>query len=225
MTTASVVGDPVTHLEDRDSIGRRWRSGVILLIVADVAFVGSLVFSYFYLRGLNTEGNWLAPKTSIAPIWVGWVIAAILVVSALAYRWGQLGIHAGNSGRLVTGTAVAVVLLVGDVVVQIIQLATLPFGVNASSYSSSVYVLGGANVFHLLLTLFIGVGLFNRARMGKYASDNDWQVRLVGIWWNWIAGAAIITAIATSFVASPNHLAPTPQPDAAASISAPLLAA
>jgi heme/copper-type cytochrome/quinol oxidase subunit 3 len=206
MTTTSEIGEPVLHLEDRDSIGRRWRTGVILLIVADATFVGSLVFSYFYLRGLNTEGNWFPPKSSIAPIWVGWVIAAILVVSAVVYRWGQLGIHAGKTGRLVVGAAIATVLVLGDAVVQVIQLATLPFGVDASSYASSIYVLGGANLFHLLLTLFIGIGMFNRARLDRHAADNDWQVRLIGIWWSWIAVAAVITAFTTSFVASPNHI-------------------
>ncbi|MDQ1540329.1 MAG: Cytochrome c oxidase subunit [Actinomycetota bacterium] len=206
MTTATTIGDPVPHLEDRDSIGRRWRTGVVLLIVADVAFVGSMVFAYFYLRGLNTDGNWFPPDSSIAPIWVGWAIAGGVVVSAAVYRWGQAGILAGNRGRLVAGAGIASVLVVADIVAQVAQIASLPFGVNASSYSSSVYVLAGANLFHLLLTLFLGIGLWNRARMGKYAADNEWQVRLVGIWWTWIALAAIISAFATSFVASPNHI-------------------
>lgn len=204
--TAVTAGNPVPHVEDRDSIGRRWRTGVVLLIVADAAFVGSLVFSYFYLRGLNTSGAWFPAGSSIAQIWVGWVVAGVLVLSAGAYRWGQLGMHAGNESRLVTGAIVAVVLLLGDFVGQFIQLVTLPFGVADSAYASSVYVLAGANLFHIFLTLFLGIGLLNRARLGRYAADNDWQVRLVGIWWSWIAMASIIGAFTTSFVASPNHV-------------------
>ncbi len=204
--SATTVEDPVHHFEERDTIGRRWRCGVILLIVADAAFVASLVFSYFYLRGLNTEGAWLAKGQAIAPIWVGWVIAAILIVSAASYRWGRVGLESDKHGRLRAGVAVALVLVVVDLVVQFVQLATLPFGAGHGSYASSIYVIGGANVFHLLLTAFVGVAVLNRARLDKYAADNDWQVQLVGIWWNWIALAAVITAFTTSFVASPNHV-------------------
>lgn len=204
--TAVTAGHPLPHEEDRDSIGRRWRTGVVLLMVADVAFVGSLVFSYFYLRGLNTEGAWFPAGSSLTPIWIGWAIAGGLVLSALIYRWGQLGIHVGNNGRLVLAAGLASLILVADAAAQVAQLVTLPFGLADGSYASSVYVLAAANLFHLLLTLFLGVGLWNRARLGRYAADNDWQVRIIGIWWSWIALAAIISAFAMSFIASPNHI-------------------
>ncbi|MDQ1614829.1 MAG: Cytochrome c oxidase subunit [Actinomycetota bacterium] len=204
--TAVTVTEPIPHHEDPITIGRRWRAGVILLIVADAAFVGSLVFSYFYLRGLNTSGAWMAKHGSGAPIWFPWFIALIVVLSAGAYRWGQVGIHAGRVSRLPVGAGIAVLLLAVDIVVQVIQLGSLPFALKDSSYTSSVYVLGGANLFHLLVTFFIGLGLWNRSRLNLYTTTEDWQVRVVGIWWNWIAIAAIVSAIPTSFIASPNHL-------------------
>jgi heme/copper-type cytochrome/quinol oxidase subunit 3 len=111
---------------------------------------------------------------------------------------------AGRSSRLVVGAAIAVVLVVADTVGQIIQLATFPFRVDSGSYASSVFTLAGANLFHLLITLFVGVGLLNRARLGKYTLASHWQVRVVGIWWTWIAGAAILSAFTTSFIASPH---------------------
>lgn len=203
--TAVTIGDPLPHVEHPDTIGRRWRTGVVLLVVADAAFVLSFVFSYFYLRGLNTENHWLAKGSTGASIWVAWVIAAVLVASAAAYRWGQVGIHAGIESRLALGAGVATALLVVDIVVQVLQLATFPFAMKDSSYASSVYVLSGANLFHLVLTLFVGLGLWNRARRGLYSPTNDWQVRVVGIWWSWVALAAVISAVPVSFIASPNH--------------------
>jgi heme/copper-type cytochrome/quinol oxidase subunit 3 len=203
--TAVTIGDPLPHIEHPDTIGRRWRAGVVMLVVADAAFVLSLVFSYFYLRGLNTENHWFPKGSTGASIWVAWVIAAILVASAGAFRWGQVGMHAGNESRLALGAILGVVLLIVDIVAQVMQLATFPFALKHSSYTSSVYVLAGANLFHLLLTLFIGLGLWNRARLGRYSPTNDWQVRVVGIWWNWVAIAAVISAVPVSFIASPHH--------------------
>lgn len=195
---------PGQHLEDVDTVGHRWRIGVVLLIVADASFVAALIFSYFYLRGLNTEGQWLSSGAKTATIWVGWAIAGVLVLSALAYRWGLDGIRTADSRRLVAGMATAVVLIIIDAVFQVIQLASFGFKPDANAYASSVYTLAGANLFHLLLTLFIGVGLWNRSRLGKYTAESHWQVDIVGIWFAWIAVAALGSALATSFIASPN---------------------
>lgn len=202
--TALQVEVPGEHHEDVGTLGRRWRTGVLLLMLADVAFVVSLIFSYFYLRGLNTEGEWVTAGSKTASIWAGWAIAAVLVLSALAYRWGLDGIRAANQTRLVTGMAVAVGLVLIDGVAQIIQLASFPFRPDASAYASSVYTLAGANLFHLLLTLFLGIGLWNRSRLGMYSARDFWQVDIVGIWFGWIAVAALGSALATSFIASPN---------------------
>jgi heme/copper-type cytochrome/quinol oxidase subunit 3 len=202
--TSVVATAPVQHHDDAEVVGARWRMGVILIIVADAAFVASLVFTYFYLRGLNTEGGWLPKGSPTAAIWVSWVIAGGLVLSAALYRWGQAGQLAGKHGQLVAGTGLAVAVVLADAVGQIIQLGTFPFRVDSGSYASSVFVLSGANLFHLLITLFVGFGLWNRARLGKYNTPGSWQVRVVGMWWSWIAVAAIISAFTTSFIASPH---------------------
>jgi heme/copper-type cytochrome/quinol oxidase subunit 3 len=205
--TAVTAGEPVPHHENLETVFRRQRTGVVLLLVADVAFVGSLVFSYFYLRGLNTEGGWLAKDMSIAPIWEGWALAGGLVVSAAVYYWGQVGLTRDNNVRqLKTATALATFVVLLDAVGQVAQLVSLPFGVQDSSYASEMYVIAGAGLFHLLLALFIGVGMWNRSRIGKYSASDPFQVRIVGIWWTWIAIAAVVTAFTTSFVASPNHI-------------------
>ncbi len=201
--TAVTVEEPLPHHEHPDTVGRRWRTGVLLLIVADAAFLFSLVFSYFYLRGLNTGGHWFGPHAHAAPIWVAWAIAAVVVASAAAYRWGLLGVQSGNVGRLGTGVGIAILLLLLDVVAQVVQMVALPFGIGHNAYSSSVYVLSGANLFHLLLTLFIGVGIWNRTRVGLYSKGNEWQVRVAGIWWGWVALSAVIGAVPLSFISTP----------------------
>jgi heme/copper-type cytochrome/quinol oxidase subunit 3 len=204
MTAAAEVAVPGQHHEDVDTVGRRWRTGVVLIIVADVAFVGALIFSYFYLRGLNTQASWVTKGSPTASIWVGWVIAAILIASAWSYRWGLSGLRTDNITRLASGVGVAVLLVVADGVAQIIQMVSFAFKPDANAYASSIYTLAGANLFHLLLTLFLGIGLWNRTRIGKYSAADGWQVEIISIWWTWIAIAAVASAVTTSFIASPN---------------------
>lgn len=196
------IGEPTVHLEDPDKIGRRWRTGVVLLILADASFVVALLFSYFYLRGLNTEHAWLLPGQATASIAVGWLIALGVVISAAAFRWAQRGIEGGAQSRFVTGALVALAVLVVDVVGQLLQLMNFPFGVADSAYSSAMYTLAGANLAHLLLTAFLGVAMWNRGRLGIYSAESNWQVRLVGFWWTWVAVAALLSAFTTSFIAS-----------------------
>ena len=66
-----------------------------------------------------------------------------------------------------------------------------------------MFLLAGANLFHLVLTLFLGVAMWNRARLRTYSATDNWQVGIVSLWWAWVAVAARLRALPTSFVASP----------------------
>lgn len=201
--SATTAPGTAIHREDVDVVGRRWRLGVGFIIVADASFVMAMLFSYRYLRGLNTEGAWVPSGSATAPIWSSWVLAAGLVLSAVVFRWGEQGIRGGDSGRLVLASAVGVVLLVAVCVGQVVQIAGFPFAIAASAYASTMYLLAGANLFHLLLTLFLGLAMWNRARVGKYSATENWQVGIVSLWWAWVALAAVLSALTTSFIASP----------------------
>jgi heme/copper-type cytochrome/quinol oxidase subunit 3 len=202
MSATTAPGTPI-HREDVDTVGRRWRLGVGFIIVADASFVAAMLFGYRYLRGLNTEGRWLAHGSATAPIWGAWLLAAGFVLSAVVFRWGEKGIRGGDSARLVLASGVGVVLLVLVAVGQVVQIASFTFAIAASAYASSMYLLTGANLFHVVLTLFLGLGMWNRARLGRYTATENWQVGIVSLWWAWVALAAVLSALTTSFIASP----------------------
>jgi hypothetical protein len=71
--------------------------------------------------------------------------------------------------------------------------------VGQDSYASCVMVLAGAHVFHLLITLMLGVAIFNRARRGMAADGSRWHARVVGYWWYWVAVSAVLVALTTTF--------------------------
>jgi len=96
-----------------------------------------------------------------------------------------------------------VLLLVVVAVGQVVQIASFPFAIAASAYASAMYLLAGANLFHVVLTLFLGVSMWNRGRLGRYTATENWQVGIVSLWWAWVAIAATLSALTTSFIASP----------------------
>jgi heme/copper-type cytochrome/quinol oxidase subunit 3 len=185
------------HHDSPDVVGRRQRLGVILLILADVAFVLSLVFTYTYLRQLNTEGGWIPAEGHTESVGFGWLIAGVMVAAWVAYRWGEAGARSGRNRRLVLGAGIAVIIAAVDLFLQLYQLVSSTLRVADGSYASSFMALSGYHAFHVILSLFIGIGLWNRARLGLF-TVNHWQVRIVGYWWAWVAASAVITAATTS---------------------------
>lgn len=192
--TANAPAPTLVH-DSPEAVGRTQRLGVLLLIGGDVAFVLSLVFTYLYLRGLNTEGGWIPEHGHVVGSALGWVIAAVMVVSWVAYRWAETGVV--RPGRLRLGLLLAVGLVVVDLVLQAYQLATAGIVVADGAYASAWMALSGYHALHLVLTLFIGIGVWNRCRLGRFAADH-WHVRLVGYWWAWVAISAVLTAATTS---------------------------
>jgi len=181
----------------------RQRLAVLLFIGVDAVFVVCLLFSYYYLRGLNTDGNWLVKGAHAEAAWATWVIALIAVASAAVLHWGEQGIDEGDNGRVLLGITGALLLVVADIVGQVWQLATLKGHLSDGSYASAFRVLIGYHLVHLLLLAFLGFGLLNRARAGVDRSRAAVQVRLVRYFWDWVAVAAVLTAITTWFVTSP----------------------
>ena len=168
--------------------------GVSMLLFA----VGVATTLWAYTRALDRSrveevgvANLYLLTGNTAPKLVGRTLTLALVVQVVAAvvgAWiGVVGLDEGQLNALAFGVLVPM------------------FGIGTSGYSSTVYVLAGAELFHLLITAFLGLAMFNRGRARIYSSESNWQVRLVGLWWNWIVVAAVITALTTSFIASPNH--------------------
>ncbi|MEI6671387.1 MAG: hypothetical protein WCL15_05130, partial [Actinomycetes bacterium] len=73
-----------------------------------------------------------------------------------------------------------------------------PFGFDAGAYASCYFLITILNVVHLLLTIFISLGNWNRTRLGLYKADH-WHVDIVNIWWIWMTVSSLLGAFALSF--------------------------
>jgi len=187
------------HYESPETIGRRDKMGVSFLILADFVFLLSLIFSYFYLRALNTTGLWIPADSHTAISWQGWVVTSLAILSLIAYRSGIAGVRKGNQTALVAGMGLAFLLIVADLVAQIWQWSNFPFLTTTGGYASAMIVLAGANCFHLGITAFLGLGMFVRAKKGRYTKEDYWHVSVVGLWWTWIAIASVMVSVTTLF--------------------------
>jgi heme/copper-type cytochrome/quinol oxidase subunit 3 len=107
------------------------------LAVGGLCFLfGSFVFAYFYLRSINASGRWLGSGYIPPNILEGsFIMAAILVSAAVQYAALQQ-LKRGNKRLWQIGALTALILGVGAVALQIIQLLDLPFWPGSSGFSS-----------------------------------------------------------------------------------------
>ena len=192
------------HHEHPDVVGSRNRLGVILLLVADIAFALSMLFVYFYLRGQNVNDMWLPAATSEHPAIMplssspGWTVTAIVAFGLLAHFYGLKGARAANQTQLKLGSLVALVASVVAIVYQFNTISSAPFTFSDGAYVSCFYMFALLNFVHIMLTIFISLGNWNRARLGLYKSDH-WHVDIVRVWWVWMVVSSLLGAFALSY--------------------------
>ncbi len=195
--TESLVNKDALAPEAAEDFGSRWMTGAVLLIVADASFVVALSFTYLYLRALNTEHAFHPPGSASASLFWPWAITLCMVGGLAAYRSG-MNEHRPTRHGFLTGGMIGVVAMTAALVLNLVQMATFPFGVSDNAYASAVFVLAAGNVFHLLITVFTGIGVLNRVRHRLTLGRRDWHLRIVGVWWAWACLASLLGAITVS---------------------------
>ncbi len=142
--SASAPTHPSIELEPPEWQPRvLWVGARQLCGVASFFFI-SFVFAYFYLRSLDSNNSWKIGKVSPSVGW-GVAIVVVLVLSALALRTA-----ATRPEHTVSLGALAVVLVLLSIVLQVIDWTTLGFGPGSGGYAS-VYV--GWTAFYAVFTV------------------------------------------------------------------------
>jgi heme/copper-type cytochrome/quinol oxidase subunit 3 len=111
-------------------------TGIRLAIGGLTFLFGSFVFAFFYLRSLNSHGEWYPSGFPGPQPWAGIVVLALIVVSAAVQTLVLQRIKAGHKGIWQTGAVVALVLGLAAIAVQFWQLSDLPFFPGASGFAS-----------------------------------------------------------------------------------------
>jgi heme/copper-type cytochrome/quinol oxidase subunit 3 len=107
------------------------------LAIGALAFLfGAFVFSYFYLRALNSHGMW-RPAAFIGPhLWIGTLIMAFVVVSAAVQTIVLQRLKRGAKTVWQQGAVAALVLGLAAVGLQIWELLSLPFYPGSAGFAS-----------------------------------------------------------------------------------------
>lgn len=203
------------HHETHEARDQKERLALWLFIGGDLVFLLLELFTWFYLKALNTGDMWrCAGCTAAHPGTDGLgnpithqiatanpaytlTIAGLAVIAALGL-WGvESGVRNHEKSKAGGYGALSVVVLLAAIVVQCLQYGKLPFTTIDGAYASTFEFFMGSTLAHLILLAFLALGVWNNARKGNY--DNRWyRTRLVRIFGAWIAISACILAIVMS---------------------------
>lgn len=180
-------GDSVDH-------DLKLRRGMLYYVLTDVIFVVFLLLTYIWLRAFHADG-WFPDGTKTPDEQTVLILTGLCVLSGIFYFIGFLGIRAGNRGALTICSAIATILVIAALAGQIRFMGHLPFTTSDGSYASTYIVLSGYHIYHLLLALFLGIGVTNRAIHGRYSSANTSGLSAIGYYWYWMALTPVLVTV------------------------------
>lgn len=143
------------HHEPPEIVDSRQRLGIWLFIGGDIVGLSALLFTYLYLRGVNTDGHWMSmlgwighpysyyynildvkggslPNPTmihVGPLSAGlnWFISLLAVVSAGIVWMAERGLRASKNVKAFSNmAALATVVVVVGIIFSIIQLRHIP---------------------------------------------------------------------------------------------------
>lgn len=205
----SALRSPTTG-EPVQVVARRNRLGVWLCIISDASGTIALLVAYAYLWSLNVNNGWAPPNNAFADPLLFWVVTAGSALVALLLWWGyRLLLHGGRKEPLAIA-ALASLLVIATLVVQIVQMSTFPFGANDGAYASATFWLCIGAALHLGIVMVLALGVLGRTRAGLISPDNPSQAKLVAMYATWAAIAIFLGAFfASTMTTSPNTSSPT----------------
>ncbi len=174
----------------------RW--GIWTVIATEAALFSYLLFAYFYLGAQGPPGWLLEPHPSLKYAVPGTVV---VLLSALLTWWGVQAILGDRRLQAVIAFAVAWLLGIGSVWLQILDWKAKPFHLGTSSYSSIYYVTTGFDVLHVLVGLVIFFFLILWTALGYFSARRSLVVTVSALYWYFLTVTWL--AIFVTFYVSP----------------------
>jgi heme/copper-type cytochrome/quinol oxidase subunit 3 len=115
---------------------RNLRIGVRVIAGSTIMFFFAFAFAYFYLRSLDSNGNW-RPEGVDPPQAYGVAIVALFVLAAASLSYAARAARHGRAWLIPAGLSLALVL--AGCVVQAFEYAHLGFGPMSGGYASVFY--------------------------------------------------------------------------------------
>ena len=208
---------PEAHGETAGDRHRKEQIALWLFIAGDAVLLVLEVFTWIYTRALDTDGMWrgaactaanpctnglggsITHEVAKANPWYSVGVLALVAVAAALLASSERSARERSGQRIVSNiAAMALVALLAGIALQCYQFTVLPFTTVDGTYASAFEFFMGSTLAHLLVLGFITLGVWNRARLGRYGDGHWQQLRLIRIFGVWIAASIAVLVFVMS---------------------------
>jgi len=177
-----------TSSEEEQFNERKVRFGMLLYVLADVLFVIFMLVSYPWLRAYNTDQGWFPfPGMALPDQGTSLTLVLLMVVSAVFFLLGFLGIRAGNQLVLRVCMLFSLLIMLVALIGQIKFMGSQQFGPLDGTFADTWLLFSGYHIYHLLWATFLGLGITIRSFHGLYTKERHLGVVTIGYFWYWAA--------------------------------------
>lgn len=177
-------------LDPVEEVAENLRVGILLWVAGTVFVFLPPFFAWFYLKSLNSAGQW-RPAGVHPPEGLGLAIMAALVVSALALGLAALVRSAAGWKALV---ALALALGLAGVALQVVEYTQLGFGATSGGFASVFYGWTAVTAAVSLVTMLWLETLLAYGLRHPEAPRSVVYPRLVtlAIYWGFVASLSVV---------------------------------
>lgn len=157
--------------------------GVQALIVTEASLFGYLLFTYFYLAS-QTEQHW--PPEGLPMLLMPGVNTVILLASS-AFVWAsERCIQRSLLRWSLVSMALAVVLGICFVVIQLNEWSKLTYDMTSNLYGSLYFTITGFHILHVVIGLVILMVLLLWIALGYFDHRRYAAVTIGGLYWHFV---------------------------------------
>ena len=158
--------------------------GVWTLVLTEAAIFAYLLFSYFYLAS-QANGEW--PLGGVPSLKLAAPNTLILLLSSTALIWAERsGARRGERLRLLVGIAIALVLGIVFVVIQLREWQTKAFSLHSGTYGSSYFIVTGFHLAHVIVGILLLLALLIWAALGYFDRARHAPLTIGAIYWHFV---------------------------------------
>ena len=158
--------------------------GVVVWLASEVMFFGGLFAAWFVLKAHN-EPNWPPPGEELEVLRTA-VFTVVLLLSSLTVHQAVAAAERGDRRTSLRWLALTIVMGASFLTNEVLEWISLPFGFDASAFSTIYYLLTGFHGAHVLggLVLMGSVAWVVFSKASRAPSHE--AMRCVGYYWHFV---------------------------------------
>jgi heme/copper-type cytochrome/quinol oxidase subunit 3 len=162
-----------------------------MLILSGTTFFAPFFFAFAVLEVSNENSLWRPAGISHPSNALAVASVAFLIMSGIAYLWGQFGLQAGLQNRFSSGLGFALIFSIAASVTYVLTLRKLGFTFTDGGYASIFICLTNVYLALLIVVNLYLLGLTNRARLRLYNKESMATINAFGEFYAWFIAVGI----------------------------------